>query len=529
MKTDSPSKFWNNECQSLSPNVWHPVETSDAIYQKKSNNSWFTGICTMDLNTTDDQKSLCLNLAEKIIEHVPDVIKLETEEKIQKKIIKDARVEAARKKKEECLIEAESAQKKVKVDAEATVQKKKRKAPVKKEKVPMKTTKIRVYPSEEEKEILRKWFGSVRWIYNKCVDLVKSGQCKPNKKALRAEIGNNHHYEGEDNSLKWMLETPNNMRDEGIVDYMKAVDSNFEKKKLDPSHVFEIKFRSKKALQESVVVHHKFYKAKSGHFAFIKNMQTSSDKLPPLIFYDSRLVRTRLGEYYMCIPEPLDIKGENQAPVLKAGQSGVISLDPGVRTFMTGFDPAGYIYEFGKADIGRIYRLCHNLDKLISKYSKPEVRHRKRYRMKKAAMRMRKRIRNLVDDLHKKLAKWIAVNFRVVLLPSFETSQMVVRKGRKINNKTARAMLTWSHYKFKQHMIHMARKHPWCKLYIVDEAYTSKTCGVCGHIHSSLGRSDVFKCPSCGFHVGRDVNGARNILIRFLTTQKRGLRTALGL
>ena len=34
----------------------------------------------------------------------------------------------------------------------------------------------------------------------------------------------------------------------------------------------------------------------------------------------------------------------------------MISLDPGVRTFMTGYDPSG-----------RIYRLCHAYDKLQSK------------------------------------------------------------------------------------------------------------------------------------------------------------------
>jgi len=45
----------------------------------------------------------------------------------------------------------------------------------------------------------------------------------------------------------------------------------------------------------------------------------------------------------------------------------VISLDPGVRTFMTGYDPSGVAVEWGKNDIGRIYRLSHACDKLQSK------------------------------------------------------------------------------------------------------------------------------------------------------------------
>ncbi|WP_307731330.1 zinc ribbon domain-containing protein [Microseira wollei] len=45
---------------------------------------------------------------------------------------------------------------------------------------------------------------------------------------------------------------------------------------------------------------------------------------------------------------------------------------------------------------------------------------------------------------------------------------------------------------------------------------TSKTCGSCGYIHHKLGGAKVFKCPRCGVRIPRDVNGARNILLRAL-------------
>ena len=75
-----------------------------------------------------------------------------------------------------------------------------------------------------------------------------------------------------------------------------------------------------------------------------------------------------------------------------------------------------------------------------------------------------------------------------------------------------------SHHRFKQRLLaNKAREYPWCKVLIVDEAYTSKTCGMCGHIHQSLGGNKVFRCPHCSFEIDRNVNGARNILLRFLT------------
>jgi hypothetical protein len=55
-----------------------------------------------------------------------------------------------------------------------------------------------------------------------------------------------------------------------------------------------------------------------------------------------------------------------------------------VRTFYTGYDRDGIIVEVGKSDISRIYRLCNSYDKLQSKWSQPEINHRKRYRCKRA-------------------------------------------------------------------------------------------------------------------------------------------------
>jgi putative transposase len=222
-----------------------------------------------------------------------------------------------------------------------------------------------------------------------------------------------------------------------------------------------------------------------------------------------------LGHYYLCLPKPLEIQGENQAP--PAWKHATIALDPGVRTFMTGYDADGGVCEWGEADMGRIYRLCNRLDDLQSRWSRPSVRHRQRYRMKRAARRIRLKIRNLVDELHKRLAKWLCENHRCVVIPEFQTSQMVRRGRRKIRSKTARAMCTWAHYRFRQRLLSKAREYPWCQVVITEEPYTSKTCGACGWINAKLGGSKVFRCLRCGAEFDRDANGARNILLRHLT------------
>jgi putative transposase len=162
----------------------------------------------------------------------------------------------------------------------------------------------------------------------------------------------------------------------------------------------------------------------------------------------------------------------------------------------------------------------------------------------------------LISELHKKSADYIATTYKTIFLPKFETSQMVSRRGlggspherptnplgvckakRKINKKSARAMMTLSHYQFKQTLKHQATKYG-SSVVDVTEEYTSKTCSKCGHIHQKLGSNQKYVCPSCGHSIPRDVNGAINIMLKALgdtpwleksnllysvTTERRGL------
>src|SRR6185295_16380897 len=91
---------------------------------------------------------------------------------------------------------------------------------------------------------------------------------------------------------------------------------------------------------------------------------------------------------------------------------------------------------------------------------------------------------------------------------------------RKIYSKTARQMLTWPHFRFRQFLLHKSREYPWCKVIICTEEYTSKACGCCGVIKQNLGGSKTFNSTSCKFTFDRDVNGGRNILLKYITEKQ---------
>lgn len=392
-----------------------------------------------------------------------------------------------------------------------------------------KARKIRVYPTVEQKATLAQWFGTARWTYNQCLDTIKKDREMKTRKALRQAVVNNECH----STTPWALKTPYEVRDAAMVELLDAYASNFAKKRKNASHQFEIRRRSKKkAPQESIMIRGKCYKKGVFYPQFFgKTPLRSSEPLPDTVDYDCKLTRTRLGQYYLVIPQPLDMASDNQARL----QERVVALDPGVRTFQTAYDPSGSVIEFGKGDIGHIYRICSYMDDLQSRIaSTKDLRHKARYRMRRAWRKMQWRVRNLVDECHKKIVKFLCSNYSVVLLPAFETQKMVIRNQRKISSKTARAMVTWSHYRFKQRLLFKRQEYPWCKVVVCDEAYTSKTCGQCGALNHHLGSNKMFHCPRCRATIDRDVNGARNILLKnsslfgFAATETLGLTPSLG-
>ena len=122
--------------------------------------------------------------------------------------------------------------------------------------------------------------------------------------------------------------------------------------------------------------------------------------------------------------------------------------------------------------------------------------------------RIRWKVRDLIDEIHNKLALTLCRTFDVVYIPSFETQNMVS----KLKHKTSRAMLGWAHYRFKMKLKSKAEEYS-CKVVDCTEEYTSKTCGNCGEINS-IGGKESWTCKHCGCAHDRDINGARNILLK---------------
>lgn len=365
---------------------------------------------------------------------------------------------------------------------------------------------IQIYPTNIQKITLKKWFGVRRWIYNKCLEAINNKVAKLNRKDLRDKIINNKNFQTENT---WMLDYEYDLRDEALNDLLKNYKSNFSKNKS-----FNIKFLSKKQ-GESLSVLSKKWNKKNNFYSEIFKLENikTSEKLPEQLNYTCRLKRTQLNKYYLCIPEPLQMKSENQA------LGKMIFIDPGVKTFLTGYDPSGKIIQWGEKDIGVISRLLHYKRKLQSKMSskwkKTSIlmfKSSNRRKMFKAILRINNRIYNLVNELHKKLSKWLVENYQYIFIPKLN-----FHNCKKLNKKSKSKMASYRHCAFVDRLKNKTREISNTYVLEINEAFTSKTCSKCGNQHQSLKNKDIYECSECQLKIGRDINASKNVMLRYFT------------
>ena len=173
----------------------------------------------------------------------------------------------------------------------------------------------------------------------------------------------------------------------------------------------------------------------------------------------------------------------------------VISLDPGIRKFLVGYDPQGESIFFGEGASKELTRLLLDTD-----YEQPSSEKYFKW----------KRIKNMVSELHWKTISFLIANYDTIILPDFRIREMV--RGRKLARITKRLMMMFSFHTFKEKLIYKCNMYN-KKLIIVDESYTSCTCGNCGVINNVKGK-ETYECASCGLVIDRDVSGSRNIFIK---------------
>lgn len=318
----------------------------------------------------------------------------------------------------------------------------------------------------------------------------------------------------------------NDCFDSAYNDVMKArkaiiAASKAQKNKTGTGFAFpeRLKFRSKKQMDASIEIRGRdiTYNTKARTLSFYSDsfkdpkirMKTDLTKFGIITHpeHSCRLVMD-FDKYFLNIPY-----SRNVASVVG---DKVCAIDPGVRTFLTCYDPENGITELANNNT-HLYKKKRKIEQLQKTLATKKLTKNKKNKITKMIRSLYRKIRNCVADLHHKTSKLISTTYSQVLLPIFETKQMIQRDAngkRKIGGTTANDMLTLSHYKFRKLLEHKMKLRKG-NFILCTEEYTSMACGNCGRLNRNLGASKTFKCPwnDCGLIMDRDMNAARNIYI----------------
>ncbi|KAK1947958.1 putative transposase L79 [Phytophthora citrophthora] len=431
--------------------------------------------------------------------------------------------------------------------------------------------KLRLFPTSSQKQKLDQMFASNRAIYNKLVACSKddrlgittwkrmslSALCTKYR-PIAVSMSMSKYFKNNKKALARHRQVHDEVRDSAYRDFKRAVKSSRAlffamkakgeetkypdmkfKSKFAPSNTIETRSRSIRPIDREGKQLVRFHKT---FFRFKKNEGIMLHETLPELTTSIRLQRLREGEFYIIVPRLREF------PQLECTRS--CAIDPGVRNFVTVYDPNGRTFSVKDSSnvlkkkfeaVDKMKSMLQVMDNACKARHPTKVRtkakkgskscktaeHRFRYRMRRRIRYTSRKATRLVNDMHHKLSSWLASKYQNVLLPSFQTSEMVRRyelevasdatpetpatiQKRKIRSPIARAMLAQAHYKFKM-LLKYKLQRAGGRLITCEEEYTSKTCSSCGEIKENLGGSDVFRCSSCHARHDRDVNAAKNI------------------
>ncbi|MDR0340853.1 MAG: transposase, partial [Mycoplasmataceae bacterium] len=329
----------------------------------------------------------------------------------------------------------------------------------------LRTKKFYLKPSMEQKILLKQWMGAYRWTYNKVVHTMEQNYIN-NIEQITYSKGRPVWYPLFCEEAKWLEQMPPNIIYEAMRkashDYMQCVKLRSQGK---PCNLPKCCYKTQRSFYVlgNTITHNGLYVGRMGRLK-------TSEPLPDNC-KDSRVVR-EYNRWYLYIP--MEIKRQQQTE----NQWRVGAIDPGVRTFATVFSELG-VGKIGSGSFQRLVRLCHSLDKLLGEI--PKSKHKKKRRLKQSSNNMRRLVRNLVEDIHYQSLGWLFKKFDALIIPECNFTSSVRKITRRIRKKSVRSLLTWAFATFRDRARYVGERLG-KKVYIVNEAYTSKTANWTGEI-----------------------------------------------
>lgn len=363
-----------------------------------------------------------------------------------------------------------------------------------------KSYKYRLYPSESQKVLLAKHFGSNRLIWNYFLSKHnEEHKSNPGKKEFNTYCRKADHLKAMkcDTEFTFLRE----INSQSLQQTLMHLDTAFKNFFRDPVQFGYPNYKSKKKKQSFTIPQHIEIDCESGVTSLCKlgNISTIFHRKLEGEIKSCVISKTPSNNYYIAILCEISKSLPQLKPVTK---ETILGLDMGIKDFAVMSNRIKVANpKFLKAQTKRL----KHFQRIFSKKKKYST-NREKQRVK--VSKLHERIDNQRSNFLHKLSRYIINDNQVnaIVVEGLAVNNMVK------NHNLARAILdsSWSEF-----IRQLEYKSSWCgKTFLKADRFfpSSKMCNNCGYINHDLELKDrIWICPNCGSELDRDLNASYNL------------------
>ncbi|GET39388.1 RNA-guided endonuclease InsQ/TnpB family protein [Microseira wollei] len=349
--------------------------------------------------------------------------------------------------------------------------------------------KVRLYPTDDQKQALAKAFGSVRWVWNYCLALNNETYKATGKGISGMDLKKQLPLLKKHKETEWLKETYSQCLQQAVLNLSQAFVNFFEKRACYP------RFKSRHGKQSLHYPANVKIVEGAVKFPFLGKIRANLHRKFDGQLKTVTLAKTKTDKYYA------SLLFEDERPyTVVSSQGKAIGIDLGLTYFCITSDASKY-------DNPRHFKKHErNLKRKQRKLSRKQKGSNSRSRARKLVARAHEKISNSHLDFLHKLSRKIVNENQVIVSENLNVKGMVK------NHNLAKAISDCGWSMFLNFIDYKAKRDGKTFLEIDRFFPSSKTCNVCLHIVDSL-PLDIrsWECPHCHTKHDRDVNAAINI------------------
>lgn len=390
------------------------------------------------------------------------------------------------------------------------------------------TRKIKVYPTDNQKQVLFKWMEAYIMMYNVVTKYFK--QCmfqkiKANRNVTKLK---KKFYDDKNIIIEKTKIIQNNKEihinshilDYAINDSIKRYESCISNKMNGNIRNFRLRYLKQNKSNKLIKLEKSNIQAKSICVKSLGDkLKCDNDNFNYLQNYHTLMTlhySSKTDEFNLLVKYKVSDETEKEKYQEK---NKIVSIDPGIRAVLTGYSN-DHIIKIGTNVQKSVRNRLRTIDKIRNrkKYElvkkknivQIEEKHISKNKKDKIIKKKYAKMRNRIMDMQWKIAKYMTDIYKTIIIGNFSTKDM--GENKKIRKMLKRIGNAYNMYKLKEKLKYKS-KYTNTKYKEIDESYTSKCCSNCGNYKRELKGEKIYECKKCRTIIDRDINGSKNILM----------------